>query len=305
MTPEQIIRDLKSDRVKKVIHDGDFCAEIDDQYALAYCIGSDKIDLLAVNATAYYARSSAPNTEEVMLKSYREIYRVYDALGITDKTYPAFEGARTRITVNENFAPSVSPAAKNIVETVKNSDEVIYVIVTGPCSNVVSACLMEPSIMDKLCVIWLGGNCIIKDLHFFEWNLNSDYAAAQLLLNMNIPLVMLPCKPNGSEKIVMDHTDFEKIHGDSKGAEFFRKTLPFQVTTPEQYATWKKVMCDLMGPAAIAVPEAINFSIIPAPVICDDEQYAIDSTRRKIIYGIDPNSEMIVADAIAAINKIV
>ena len=67
MTAEQILKDLKSDRIKKVIFDGDMCAEIDDQFALAYCIGSDKIDLLAVNATAYYEEPDATLLLTVLL----------------------------------------------------------------------------------------------------------------------------------------------------------------------------------------------------------------------------------------------
>ena len=35
MTPKQILEDIRSDRRKLVIHDGDFNAEIDDQYARA------------------------------------------------------------------------------------------------------------------------------------------------------------------------------------------------------------------------------------------------------------------------------
>ena len=50
MTVEQVLQDIRSDRVKKVIDDGDFSAEIGDQYAMAYLMGSDKIDLLGVNA---------------------------------------------------------------------------------------------------------------------------------------------------------------------------------------------------------------------------------------------------------------
>ena len=48
MTPEQILADIKSDRVKKVIMDGDYSAEIDDQYTLAYAYGHEKIEVLGV-----------------------------------------------------------------------------------------------------------------------------------------------------------------------------------------------------------------------------------------------------------------
>ena len=53
MTIEEILCDIKSDRVKKVILDSDMGIELDDQYALAHCIGCDKIDLLSVNAETF------------------------------------------------------------------------------------------------------------------------------------------------------------------------------------------------------------------------------------------------------------
>lgn len=45
-----ILRDIKSGRKKKVILDTDAYNEADDQYALAYCRMSGRIDLAAVNA---------------------------------------------------------------------------------------------------------------------------------------------------------------------------------------------------------------------------------------------------------------
>ena len=308
MTPEQILADLRSDRVKKVIMDGDFCAEIDDQYTLLYALGIDKLDILAVNATAYYDESEGRATEEVMLKSYDEILRVYDALGITTEDIPAFTGARTQITFNEDFAPSDSPAARNIIETAKKLDEPLYVITTGPCSNAVSACLIDPSIKDKIVVVWLGGKCILEENKpFHEWNMFSDFRASQYLLNLDIPLVMLPCGPFGSEKIIMTKADLDSVEGDGKLAKFIKLDLPLGVYSEERFYNpeWIKVMCDYMGVAALSVPDSIEFDIIPAPSMCDDYKYAIDSTRRKIVYGVRPNSDMIIADATAALKKVV
>lgn len=303
MTAEQVLKDLYTDRVKKVIMDGDFSAEIDDQFTLAYCLGSEKIDLLSANASAHYEEGVAEDTEKVMLFSFGEMERTLNACRVRD--LPHYEGARSQITHNEGFAPTDSPAARNIIDAALRSDEILYVLVTGPCTNVVSACLMEPEIMEKICVVWLGGHCLAKEIaHFHEWNLYADYAAAQYLMNLPVAVVMIPCNPNGSVMIRMNHTDLARIEGGAKGAEFFKRTLPLQETTEERYTSWIKIMCDLAAPAVLIMPDAMKLSIVPAPVITDDQAYAFDSTRKKILYMQNPDSGRIVTDAMGSINRL-
>ena len=118
---------------------------------------------------------------------------------------------------------------------------------------------------------------------------------------------MLPADPHGSADIRMVADDFDKIEGDSEGAVLFRETYPLYECCKgdnERYRTnFNKAMCDFIAPATLTVPDALDFSIISAPVWCDDCKYAFDSTRKKIIYGIRPNSDMIVAEAIKCINN--
>lgn len=54
MTTKEILQDIKNDRIKKVILDGDYNAEIDDQYTLAYALGSPKLEILGVCTSAQY-----------------------------------------------------------------------------------------------------------------------------------------------------------------------------------------------------------------------------------------------------------
>ena len=311
MTVEQVLQDIRSDRVKKVIDDGDFSAEIDDQYAMAYLLGSDKIDLLGVNAEAYFEEPVATDTKEVMLRSYAEIERVYGYLGITGEDVPYFKGAESQISNNPGYAPSDSPAARNIIKVAHEmKDEPLYVVVTGPTTNVVSACMIDPSIMDKIVVVWVGGMGVYYDgeaenKRFHEWNLCADVAAAKFLFNNDIPLIFLPTEPEGSCSISQYYRDFGKIKGDSPAGEFFRTILPSKEATGEKYQTKIKVMCDLMGPAVLIIPDSMEYRIVPAPVLTDENSYALDYMRRKIIYGYRPNSEMIVNDMLKTVEKLI
>ena len=88
MTLQEILSDIKSDRRKKVILDTDTYNEIDDQYAVAYCYLSDKIDLLSVNA-APFLNDRRTSYADGMEKSYQEAKKTL-ALVDPDYTTPVY-----------------------------------------------------------------------------------------------------------------------------------------------------------------------------------------------------------------------
>lgn len=305
LTPEQIIADLKTDRVKKCILDSDMFCEMDDQYAFAYCLGSDKIDLLSVNAVHFYNPDLYDNLAITTKLSYDEALRVLDACGVDSKDCPVYMGATTSISESGKNEPVDSPAARNIIKTVKESDEIIYVLSTGPCTSVVSAYMMDPSIADNMCVLWLGCQCLdIPNGYVAECNLNSDVMAGHLLLDLDIPLVLLPCQYNGSIKVVMDYNDFMSIDGDTNGATLFREGYPLRRVKKENFPKFTKIMCDLVAPASIALNDSMTYSIVTAPGLTDDFHYIFNENRRKIVYMENPDSRRIIDDAIKSINKI-
>ena len=53
MTPYEIIEDIKSDRIKKVIFDGDTGADGDDQFALGLALRSPKMNVVAANSAPF------------------------------------------------------------------------------------------------------------------------------------------------------------------------------------------------------------------------------------------------------------
>ena len=157
MTREEMLADIKSGRRKKLILDTDTYNEIDDQFALTWCYLADNIDLIAVNAAPFNNPNRCSGYEDGMLKSLDEIKKV---LSLIDPNYttPVFEGSRTTIT-ELGGKPVDSPAARNIIKTVKESPEPVYVAGIGAITNVVSALLLDPSIKDNMCVISCHPRC--------------------------------------------------------------------------------------------------------------------------------------------------
>ncbi|MBR4934034.1 MAG: S-layer homology domain-containing protein, partial [Clostridia bacterium] len=81
VTIDDVLADIKSDRIKKVIFDADSGNEMDDQYSLAYAIASETMDVVAVNAALFLNTALVPTYEEGMMEGYRENKRILDLIG--------------------------------------------------------------------------------------------------------------------------------------------------------------------------------------------------------------------------------
>lgn len=291
MNLEYILEELKNDKVKKVIIDSDIAIEMDDQYALAYCLGCDKIELLSANGGTF----GKGDTGDYVLGAkccYEEFIRIFDVCGVGDK-YKTYMGATAPIEYT--FEPVDSPAAQNIINTALNmpEGEILWILATGCCTNVASAILLEPKIKEKICVIWLGGQCLDFDGKIDECNLAFDYVGGQYLINSGVPLILMPAHDNGTCVLTIDFDDLAKIKGDGKVQKFFREEFPSNPRFTWNYNGKKqRILYDVAAPAILAQPEAFKLSIIPAPIFTDDCHYAFDKTRHNIIYmdSLDPDS---------------
>lgn len=311
MTLYEILDDIRSARVKKCIVDSDMYNEMDDQYALAHALGAERIEVLSVNAAPFY-NGRCVDFETGMVESVRESHRILEVCGRGD--IPVYEGSRTKFTAENGYAPIDTPASRNIIKTAMESDELIYILATGCCSNVTSAILAEPKIKDKICVIWLGGHELdYKDCH--EFNLSQDWAAGQLMMNSGVPLVMVPASSNegskgGTCQLWADIDTFKEIKGDRRVQRFFAEEFPNEFVAkdrpfvPGDWAAPTRIIYDIAAPGILNVPSAFGFEIIPAPVFCDNKLYAFDCTRHKIIYINEIKRDEVFADMFRCIEAL-
>ncbi len=281
MDLEKIIEDIKSDRVKKVILDTDTDNEVDDQFALAYAIGADKVDLLSVNAAPFSHPERNIDHKMGADASYVEIGRVLSAYQ-KDCAIPYFRGAEKPIDQNDG-KPVDSPAARNIIETALASDEPIYVLGIGAGTNIASALMMEPAIKEKIVVIWLCAN----ELHcenVYEYNLDQDFAAGKYILDSGVPFIMCPAWNVTGVLWVNMWTIKEKIAGVSPLCELLWQLINqvyYWVGRPEGYG---RTLWDIASVAILQVPEYAHLKVITAPIFTDDHKFAFDDSRHKIIY---------------------
>ena len=289
ITPEGILDDLQSTRVKDVVIDSDTYNEMDDQYAIAYAIASDRMNVLALHA-APFLNNRSTSFEEGMELSFKEMHRVLEVVE-RQGTIPVFEGARRRISDDpEGFDPE-NPASRNLVDIARKARKPVYVLTLGAITNVAAALMLDPSIKDRIVVVWLGTNCFSKG-HLKEFNLLQDYVAAQQVIDSGVPLVILPAlgaPGEGTQVLRVDQDDLKAIQGNGGAQVFFRSELPQE--HHDTQVPWHHILWDIAAPGLIANPKDYQLRIIPAPILSDEQKFAFDSTRHGIIWmdSLDPD----------------
>ena len=158
MTEEKRLERLKKPKGQiEVVLDTDTYNEIDDQFALAYLIKSEeKLRLQAIYAAPFFNHHSE-SPEDGMEKSYAEIHKVLRLMGKQEFCDVVYKGSRQYLSSEEK--PVESPAARDLIERAMSraDDNPLYVVAIGAITNIASAILMEPEIIEKIVVVWLGG----------------------------------------------------------------------------------------------------------------------------------------------------
>ena len=175
-------------KVRMVI-DTDTYNEIDDQFAVVHALLSpEKLSVEGIYAAPFFnQRSSSPGNG--MERSYDEILRLLDRLELPSENL-AYRGSNGFLPDYEQ--PYESPAVSDLIERAIKSDEPLYVVAIGALTNIASAILIEPKIIEKIVLVWLGGHALHWP-HTNEFNLSGDVLASRLVLDCGLPLVLIPC----------------------------------------------------------------------------------------------------------------
>lgn len=286
---QHILDLINSKAKKKVILDTDAYNEIDDQFAIAYAMLSpDIIDLVSINAAPFLNERSA-SPKEGMEKSYDEILNI---MHLTDssRSIPVYKGSETFLKSKEE--PVESDAADNIIAAAHESDEPLYVIAIGAITNVASAIIKSPDIVNKIVVIWLGGHALHHQ-HTREFNLYQDVFAAQVVFDSKVPLVLIPCVGvcNYLSTTIPEIEYY--LSGKNELCDYLVSI--FKTYTKNPYC-WSKVIWDVSAIACLVHPKSMEKVIIPSPVLTQDGYFAKDDARHHIIYVRRLFRDMIFAD---------
>jgi inosine-uridine nucleoside N-ribohydrolase len=221
------------------------------------------VDIRGLVAAHFGTERSARSMEE----SREEIDLLLDLLGRTGQVRVA-NGAATALP--DATSAVDSPGARLIIEESKNASEgdPLFVAFLGPLTDMASAVLLDPAIVDRpVVVIWIGGMAhgdLDASYRGIEFNLRNDITAANVVFDSGIQLWQVPA--NVYSAVSVSYTELEeKIGGTSRLADYLIEQLV------EWNATWNpepiehRSLGDSPAISLILNPRGGSFRTVPAP----------------------------------------
>jgi purine nucleosidase len=240
LTPEEINEKLTipSGRIHLII-DTDAKNEVDDQFAVSWAIRSperfivDAVYAAPFSHDCFKKLAPSSSTDAVggvtytahpgdgMEASYQELLKLFKLLGRNPEGC-VYRGSQNYIS--DIGKPVESDATRDLINRAMSSEETIYVAAIGAPTNIASALMLEPELVKKIVVIWLGGQPLYFK-HGIEFNLMQDIVASQILFDSGVPLVMIPCM-NVASMLALSKSEVEQyLEGKSELSDYLAKIV--------------------------------------------------------------------------------
>jgi inosine-uridine nucleoside N-ribohydrolase len=287
---------LPPDGAVRVVLDTDTDNEIDDQFAVVYALLSpERIRLEALYAAPYHnERSIGP--EEGMLRSYDELQRLLDRLP-EHRSTPVRHGSRGWLPGPADPVPS--PAAADLIDRARASDETLYVVAIGAVTNVASALLLEPGIADRVVVVWLGGNPHTWH-QAVEFNVEQDMHAAHVLFDSGVPLVHVPCR-NVTEHLRTTQAEIDRyVRGSGAIGDYLADIYAGYYT--DHFARSKEIW-DVGAVAWLIDPEWVPTAVVHSPVLTSEGTWSHDPRRHLIREALWVDRDAVFADLFGKLRR--
>ena len=273
---------------KKVILDTDMYNEIDDQFALTYLMKSlDVFDLKAITI-APFSKSGYANTvtiEDGTEKSYEITLNILDMLNKSEYKDIVYKGA----TKYFKDSKESNEAVDKIIE-IANKNDKTTILAIGAITNVALAIEKAPEIINKIKIVWLGGNTFLtKDNS--EFNFRQDIPAVQKVFDSKVELVVIPCRNVASN---LSTTIYELEHYLNKDTELnkylcdiFIKCKKSFMKEPKDEIGSSKTLWDLSAIAYEINSDWFKSELVSCPIVLDNGLYKETTDRHNVIFVND------------------
>lgn len=259
--------------MKKVILDTDMANQVDDQFALTYLLNSsDVIELEAITIAPF---SKLNTIEEGTELSYETTLKILELMNKSEYQNKVFKGATNYI--NNDYKTNM--AVEKIIEIcLKNKETTIIAI--GAITNIALAIALEPKIIDRINVVWLGGNEI-------TFNDNSgtnfkDIRAVKMIFESNVKLTVIPCKNVASNLITTIYELEHYMKRTSINTFLLDNLIKCDKNIYEKGVS--KVLWDLSAVAYIINESWFTSEEISCYNILDDGSYEVTQNNHKVTF---------------------
>ena len=257
-----------------VILDTDTYNECDDQFALSYLIKSqDKFNIEAITVAPYSHKTKNVSVKEGQELSYNEILKICKWLNF-DTTNKVFKGSMDYI---QNRYTENNPAVNKIIEIALKNRKT-YILAIGAITNVALAIKKEPKIINKIEIIWLGGNELgYKDN--LEYNFRQDIQAVREVFESKVKLTILPCKNVVSDLQIDINTLKNNLENKSELCNYLIKRF---YNDGYHGVQEKRVIWDIAVIAYMINKNWFETKEISCPNIREDSSYELNDNRHTI-----------------------
>ena len=286
----------------KVILDCDTANEIDDQFAIAYALGSPALDVRAVISVQNTLIHGPDSVERYQEEAERVV-----ALCGRQADVPCLRGAVGPMESRETPIPS--EGLDFLIAEAKQRP--LTIIATGPITDVASLLLVAPETRDTVRVVWLGG--FPDAATYMRWRLGelngrADIAAWRVLFAQPVALLQLPGWP-GVAKLVIEYASYVKelraLHRPVATylAEIcdawrtHRETLGYGPQT-------RKILWDVANVAAVINPASVTVTPTATPTLDAADAHDFDRPGRTVDVVTDLDATWILADLWEALRRL-
>lgn len=275
------------EKVKNVIIDTDMFNEVDDQFALTYLMKSlDKLNLEAITI-APFSGSGYANTktiEEGTIKSYETTLKILDMLKMEKYKTKVYKGATSYFSdAKENNA-----AVDKIIE-IANKNAETTIIAIGAITNIALAIEKNPLIINKLKVIWLGGNSFLSHQNQ-EFNFRQDIEAVKTVFESKVDLTVIPCRNVASNLVTTSYELEHYLSGSEIGdylCEILKNVKKHHYKNEEDEYGSSKTLWDLSAVAYTINDSWFVTEKISCPIILPNGCYKETKNRHEITFVND------------------
>jgi len=290
-----------------VIFDTDANNELDDQHALAYLLlNKQTFNVIGITVNATW------NGGEIE-EHFKEAERVVNLCDLKGQI-PIFKGANGGFTEildhTEDTEFDGSDAVNFIIEEArKKRKEPLVLLAVGKLTNVALALKKEPSIADRIRVVWLGSNYPEPG----EYNQDNDTASMSYVLKTKVPFEMATVrygKPSGTAAVkVSRHEIFKRMsglgpiveepvtgrHGDSFNCFGDYSVDLFRHIEHLEEGCYRALF-DMAAVAIVKDPSWASASKIACPVLINNKWEEQPDNKRSIIVWQNFNKDAIMDD---------
>ena len=282
---EKEIFNLKETEQEKihVILDTDTYNEVDDQFAVAYLLQSeDKVMIDGITIAPFHHDNSI-SIQEGTQKSYEEVLKIGNFLGkdLRDKTY---KGSTDYYT---NGYRERNEAVSQIIQIAKQNEKTTIVSI-GAITNIAIAITLEPEIIERINIIWLGGHSPLNQSNESEFNFSQDVEAVKEVFQSKVNLTIIPVR-NVAKNLMTSIYELKEELKKPLGQYLCQHFLNdgFHGNTP------RRVIWDISAVAYLLHPEWSEVRTYPCPDIDENLVYHFDTSRHNIKFVTDINPNLI------------